>query len=197
MPKSSSRRSATPDYAAVAGRSESTLVAATGCGWARWVRALDRVEAHAWTHRDIAKHVRERYDIPGWRAQTITVGYERIKGLRAVGQRRNGTFEANKSKTVGVPLARLYRAVHDARTRSRWLPGVKPTVRTATGAKSMRLTWPDQTSVVIGFTNVGPGKSQVAVQHGGLSSRAKDLRAKKYWGERLEALRAMLVPADG
>jgi hypothetical protein len=26
------------------------------------------------------------YKIPGWWAQTVTVGYERIKGLRAVGE---------------------------------------------------------------------------------------------------------------
>ena len=50
----------------------------------------------------------EKYKVPGWWAQTVTVGYERIKGLRAVGQRRDGTFEANKSRTFAVPLARLY-----------------------------------------------------------------------------------------
>ena len=66
----------------------------------------------------------------------MTVGYERIKGLRAIGQRRNGTFEANKSRTYGVPVSRLYRAFSDPWTRSLWLPGVALTVRTATKEKS-------------------------------------------------------------
>ena len=56
--------------------------------------------------------------MPGWWAQAVTVCYERIKGLRAVGQRRDGSFEANKSRTFSVPLVRLYRAFHDARTRA-------------------------------------------------------------------------------
>jgi len=80
-------RVATPDYATLAGRSDTALKAATGCTWERWVKALDHVEAHAWSHREIAKHVRERYKVSAWWAQTVTVGYERIKGLRAIGQR--------------------------------------------------------------------------------------------------------------
>jgi hypothetical protein len=54
--------------------------------------------------------VREKYKIPGWWSQTVAVGYERIKGLRAIGQRMDGSFEASKSRTFAVPLARLYGA---------------------------------------------------------------------------------------
>ena len=77
----------------------------------------------------------EKYKIPGWWAQTVTVGYERIKGLRAVNQRRDGTFEANKSRTFAVPVSRLFDAFHDPRVRARWLPDVKLTVRTAVAAE--------------------------------------------------------------
>jgi hypothetical protein len=124
------------EYARLAGKSDAIIKEKTGCSWERWVKVLDHAKAHTWPHREIAKHVVEKYEIPGWWAQTVTVGYERIKGLRAVGQRRDGSFEANKSKTFAVPLARLYRAFHDARSRSRWLPGVDLTVRTATAGKS-------------------------------------------------------------
>jgi hypothetical protein len=186
-------RPAAGDYATLAGRSDAILKEKTGCSWERWVKALDHDKAYTWPHREIAKHVSERYKIPGWWAQTVTVGYERIKGLRAVGQRRDGWFEANKSKTFAVPLARLYRAFHDARTRARWLPGVDLTVRTATREKSMRITWPDRTSVVVGFTGQGPAKSQVALQHGKLPDRATATRAKQYWAERLEELKNVLA----
>jgi uncharacterized protein YndB with AHSA1/START domain len=185
---------ATVDYAKLAGRSDAVLKAKTGCTWERWVKALDRAGAYTWPHPEIAKYVGEKYEIPGWWAQTVTVGYERIKNLRAIGQRRDGTFEANKSKTFAVPLTRLYRAFHDARTRARWLPGVELTVRTATREKSMRITWPDRTSVEIGFTRKGAAKSQVALQHGKLPDRAAATRVKQYWAERLGALEDVLAP---
>ncbi len=182
------------DYAKLAGRSDAILKENTGCTWERWVKALDRAKAHTWPHREIAKYVHEKYKIPGWWAQTVTVGYERIKGLRAVGQRRDGSFEANKSKTFPVPLARLYQAFHSARMRARWLPGVALTVRIATPEKSMRITWPDRTSVVVGFEGKGPRKSLVALQHGKLPDRAAATRVKEYWTERLGALEGMLAP---
>jgi len=111
-------RSTAADFATLAGRSDAALKAATGCTWERWVRALDHVEAHTWTHRDIAKYVAEKYKVAGWWAQTVTLGYERIKGLRAVGQRRDGSFEASKSRTFAVPLTRLYRAAERRPRRS-------------------------------------------------------------------------------
>ena len=182
------------DYAKLAGRTDLILREKTGCTWERWVRALDHAQAYTWTHRDIAKHVQERYKIPGWWAQTVTVGYERIKGLRAVGQRRDGWFEANKSRTFAVPLVRLYRAWHDAGTRARWLPDVDLTVRTARRGKSMRATWPDRTTVAVDFSSRGPAKSQVALSHGRLPNRAAVTRLKQYWTERLDELGKLLMP---
>ncbi len=187
------RNPASIDYARLAGRSDAVLETRTGCTWERWVKALDRVQAYTWSHREIAAHVREKYEIPGWWAQGVTVGYERIKGLRAVGQRRDGSFAATKSRTFAVPLVRLYRAFHDARTRARWLPNVRLTVRAATRGKSMRITWPDRTSVAVAFTSKGPAKSEVAVQHEKLANRAAAARVKQYWTERLDDLQALLA----
>ena len=185
-------RTRSVDYAKVAGRSDAVLKAKTGCTWERWVKALDHAQAYTWPHREIATYVHEKYEIPGWWAQGVAVGYERIKGLRVIGQRRDGAFEATKSRTFAVPLARLYSAFHDARLRARWLPGVDLTVRTATREKSMRITWPDHTSVAVGFTSRGAGKSQVALEHGKLPDRAAQTRVKQYWAERLDALEQVL-----
>jgi hypothetical protein len=182
----------TIDYAKLAGRSDATIKQSTGCTWERWVKALDRAKAHTWPHRDIARYVQEKYKVNGWWAQSVTVGYERIKGLRAIGQRRSGAFEASKSRTFPVPLARLYRAFRDARTRARWLPGVKLTVRSASPEKYMRITWPDETSVVVGFLSKGADKSQVAIQHEKLPDQAAATRSKQYWAERLDFLGQVL-----
>jgi uncharacterized protein YndB with AHSA1/START domain len=184
------------DYAALAGVSDETVRARTGCTWERWVHALDYKGAASMSHRDIAAYVEKTFKITSWWAQTVTVGYERIKGLREIGQRRSGSYEASKSKTVPVPLADLYRAWSDAKARARWLPGVKPTVRKATAGKSMRITWEDGTSVEVGFFAKGDGKSVVQLTHGKLPSKADAEARKAYWAERLGAL-ALLLAAPG
>jgi hypothetical protein len=191
-PTATAPKPATADYARLAGRSDAVLKEHTGCTWERWVKALDRAKAHTWTHREIAKYVVEKYKTPGWWAQTVAVGYERIKGLRAIGQRRDGSFEASKSKTFSVPLRRVYGAFHDGRTRSRWLPGVDLTVRAATRNKSMRITWPDRTSVEVWFAAKGDSKSQVALAHARLPDRNSSARMKQFWAERLKALEDLL-----
>ena len=176
------------DYARLAGMTDAAIKAKTGCTWERWVWALDRVHAYEWPHRDIAEHVHTTYKVPGWWSQTVTVGYERIKGLRVIGQRRGGGFEVSKSKVFPVPVARLYRAWKDGRTRARWLPGVALTIRTATPNRSMRITWPDRTTVALWFTAKGAARSQVAVGHLQLPSKDAATRMRAFWTERLGAL---------
>jgi uncharacterized protein YndB with AHSA1/START domain len=182
-----------PDYAKLAGMSDASIKAKTGCTWQRWTGALDYAGAHAWPHRRIAEYVHEKFKVGDWWAQTVTVGYERIKGLRAIGRRRDGTFEAAKSKTFGVSLARLYRSWSDSKLRAKWLPVVL-TVRSASPQKYMRMTWPDATTVVVGFTKKSAAKSQVAVQHTKLSDRAAVTKMKAFWQERLGALGDVLKP---
>jgi hypothetical protein len=184
---------AVADYARIAGRSDAILKEKTGCTWERWVKSLDSHKAYTWPHGEIAKFVIEKYKIPGWWAQTVTVGYERIKGRRAAGQRLDGFFETSKSKTFAVPLSRLYRAFQDGQIRTRWLPGVDLTIRGTTREKSMRITWPDGTSVTAWFERKGEAKSLISLAHGKLPDRAAATQAKQYWGERLEALKEVLA----
>ena len=117
--KRPSGKSLPPDYLSLAGMSDEAVRAKTGKTWAQWVRALDAVDASAMAHREIARHVHEEHGTSGWWAQMVTVAYERIRGLRDVGQRRGGTYDVNKSKTVAVPLAKLYRAFSDKRASRR------------------------------------------------------------------------------
>ena len=181
------------DYARLAGMSDAAIKAKTGCAWDRWVWALDRAKAYEWSHAKIAEFVHTKYQVGDWWGQAVTVGYERIKGLRAIGQRRDGGYEANKSKTMALPLTRLYRAFSQKQIRERWLPGIDVTVRSATRGRYMRLNWPDGTSVQLGFAAKGRGKSQVAVQHGKLKDQASAARMKAFWGERLEALAGLSI----
>lgn len=182
-------------FAALAGMSDVAVKEKTGRTWSLWVTTLDRAGAHEWPHAKIAQHLSKECAVPSWWSQMVTVGYERIKGLRAVGQRRDGAFEASKSRTFAIPLARLYRAWSDARQRRQWLPGTKLTVRTATANKSMRITWGDGTNVEAMFASKGPAKSQVAITHTKLKSKPEIAERKAYWNERLEALANVLSKA--
>lgn len=180
------------NHAALAGMSDEKVAAKTGRDWEAWVRVLDADDASAMSHRDIFTLVEQKHGVAMWWAQTVTVGYERIKGLRERGQLRSGMYEVGKTKTVPVPVKVLFDAWADAAARRRWLDGVAPVVRTATRPKSMRLQWPDGTLVVVGFTAKGGAKSMVSVQHTKLRSRAASDNAKKFWTDRLGALASMI-----
>jgi hypothetical protein len=184
--------SSAKDYAALAGMSDAVIKEKTGCTWERWVKTLDQFGAEKMSHREIATIVNEKWKVDGWWSQTVTVGYERIKGLRERGQRRDGTYEASKSRTFNVPVATLYDAWANTVIRKRWLDGADVKVRTATAPKSMRLGWNDGTIIAVGFYPKGKSKSSVAIQHTKLSDRETADNLKKYWTERLDALGELL-----
>jgi uncharacterized protein YndB with AHSA1/START domain len=185
-------RKSLPDYAALAGMSDAVIKEKTGCTWERWVKALDHHGAANLSHGEVAALVKKTYKVGDWWSQTVTVGYERIKGLRAKGQRRDGTYEASKSRTFDVPVKTLYEAWADDRTRRGWLTGATVRVRTATSPKSIRLDW-NESIVAVGFTPKSNGKSSVAVQHTKLPDRDTANKVKEYWTERLDALAAVLA----
>lgn len=181
------------DHAALAGMSDEKVAAKTGRTWPEWVRVLDADQAAAMRHRDVAALVHEKYHVGDWWSQMVTVGYERIKGVRERGQRLDGAYEASKSRTFNVPVKALFDAWADAATRRRWLDGVEPVVRTATAPKSIRLRWPDGTIVVGWFLAKGRAKSTVSLAHTKLRDSAALDKAKKYWRERLDALGTLFV----
>ena len=176
------------DFAKIAGMSDEAVKAKTGCNWERWVWALDQVHAYNWPHSEIAQYVHEKYKVPGWWTQTVTVGYERIRGLRARGQRRSGSWEASKSKTINAAVGTVFKSFKQPKLRSAWLPENKPVVRTSVPNKSLRLTWDDGTSVEVYLVAKGRSKAQVAIQHTKLPSRDAADRMKEFWSEHLDAL---------
>ena len=191
--KTTARSTPSIDYAALAGMSDDVIKAKTGCTWERWVRALDHHGAETMSHSEIAALVKKSYKVADWWTQTVTVGYERIKGLRAKGQRRDGTYEASKSRTFDVPVKTLFEAWADDRARKRWLDGRTVRIRTATEPKSMRLDWDDKTIIAVGFMPKGNSRSSVAVQHTKLPDRETANQLKDFWSARLDALGDLLT----
>jgi hypothetical protein len=178
-----------------AGMADATIKARTGRSWVEWVRALDADEAATLPHGEIARLVHGKHGVGSWWAQSVTVGYERIKGLRERGQRRGGAFEANKSKTFNQPVRLVFRAWSDTATRRKWI-GLETKVRTATAPKTIRLQWPDGAIVIGYFTAKGANKTQVALSHTKLPNRAAAEAAKSDWAARLAALGVVLAARD-
>jgi uncharacterized protein YndB with AHSA1/START domain len=180
------KKESAPDYTDVAGMSDAVVSRQTGRNWAEWVAVLDEARAAQMPHREIARLV-SSLGTPDWWSQMVTVGYERIRGLREKGQRRDGSYEAGKSRTFAVPVETLFDAFADARTRRRWLPA-KIAVRTAAPHKRMRLAWDDGTIVQLEFTAKGTGKSAVALVHQKLPTRSAADAMKKVWAEHFDRL---------
>ena len=172
--------------------SDAAVQAKTGKTWPEWFAVLDTAGAAKMTHKQIAAHLHERLGVPGWWCQMVAVGYEQERGLREKHETPAG-YQISRSKTLAVPVDRLYSAWHDKKTRGRWLRDPSFTVRKATENKSLRITWIDGvTSLEVMFYAKGKDKSQVSVQHSKLPDAAAAERSKKYWTGMLERLQELL-----
>jgi uncharacterized protein YndB with AHSA1/START domain len=122
----------------------------------------------------------------------VTGGYEQLRGQRVEHQTTRG-FEVSASKTFPISAAAAFRLWNDAQQRERWLPRARLTIRTATPAKSLRITWEaDGTDVIVGLLAKDASKCQIAVQHGKLPDAAAADRMQAFWRRRLDVLAASL-----
>jgi uncharacterized protein YndB with AHSA1/START domain len=174
-------------------RAQEPAVGPTGRPYRDWFAELDAWGATDAPHKEIAAWLMRERGVPGWWAQNITVEYERARGLRAVGQGRDGLFAVNATKTVAVPVEELYAAVVDPVRREDWLPGVVLSERTATPHRTARFDWGEgSTRVVVGFQAKGERKSVVALSHERLPDSETAATMKAFWRERLSGLKARL-----
>jgi hypothetical protein len=166
---------------------------ATGRDWDEWFGLLDEWGAAAREHGEIAAWLAAAHGLDSWWCQTITVAYERARRLRAPGSDRDGLFTVSVSKTVAVPVERLFEAFVDAELRGRWLPGGRLRERTSRPARTARFDWEDgATRVSVGFTAKGEARSRVELTHERLPDAEAAEKAKPYWRERMDALKELL-----
>jgi len=167
------------------GQKDTTLKARTGRTWEEWVMVLDEMGADQMEHPEIAKWVDGEID-DGWWAQTVTVGYERIKGLRDTGQSRKGTYEASKGKTINASAKMVFEALTHLSADSAWLNGLQ--LSGSTEPKSVRFRAMDGSRASIWIAPNGDSKSALSVSHTKLESKEDVDRVKVEWGERLDRL---------
>ena len=166
----------------------------TGRGWEEWFDLLDEWGAPEKTHREAARWVAEQQGVVplAWNAQAVVGSYERARGLRAVGEHEDG-FTVTASKTVAVPVERVYEAFVDPSVRERWLPDGELRERTTIEPRSARFDWGDgATRVHVTFLAKGEEKSTAALSHERLADAAEADRMKAYWRERVTTLKEVL-----
>ena len=164
----------------------------TGRGWEDRFDLIDEWGGEQRAHREIARWLSEDQGIDGWSAQSVTVGYERARGGRALGEHADG-FTVTASKTIAVPVERLFDAFVEGELRGRWAPGVELRLRTSTRPRSARFDVGDgPTRLVAGFMAMGDAKSQVGLSHERLPDAAEADRMKPFWRERVVRLKELL-----
>jgi hypothetical protein len=172
--------------------SDDAIRAKTGRGWEEWFDLLDDWGAADRPRAEAVRWLADAHAIEGWNAQAVTVTYERARGLRAVGEHADG-FTVTASKTVAVPVDRLYEAFVDDAQRARWLPAAQLSVRTTSRPKSARFDWGDDgTRVVVAFIAKGDAKSAAALAHERLPDARAAERMKAFWRDGVSALKEVM-----
>lgn len=170
--------------------SDAAVRRATGRGWDEWLALLDEAGATGHAHKEIVAIASAAGAAPWW-AQSVTVGYERARGLRDRHEKAAG-YSVSASKTIGAPVEDVYSAWTDEAVRAGWLPGAPFTIRKATPARSVRITWMDGTRLDVELYEKGERKSQVAVEHGRLPDREAVEGQRVFWRSALTRLKSLL-----
>ena len=160
----------------------------TGKDWQEWFAFLDKQGASKLGHKEIVSLVQAQLKLTSWWGQMIAVGYEQERGLRVPHEKPSG-FEISVSKTVNIALGIAFLLFEDPKMRKRWMKDPAFEVRKATANKSLRITWPDETSVVVDFYAKASNKTQIVVQHQKLPTAKMAEKQKGYWAEQLNHLR--------
>ncbi len=184
--KSASSTSTRP-WVAAPEMSDDAIRSGTGRGWDEWCDLIDEYPHRADGHKAIADHVRNDHGVDAWWAQGVTVGYERITGLRLPHQMADGTFTANKSRTVTIDHDVLRRLLLDDIDRAHLFPDIATEVKSKPTAKTIRMTI-GQGVAKIRLEDRSDGRTRVTIEHEQLPTFDEVEEWKFYWTEWLDAI---------
>ena len=171
--------------------SDEAVKANTGRGWMGWFVILNKMNATALPHKEVARLLYEKHGAPAWWCQMIAVEYERARGGRKRHERPDG-YSVSITKVMPVGLSSLFAAATDAKTRKAWFPpgGFEETSKTKD--KYWRGKWKKDGRLEFGFYAKGSGKAQIALQSNKLSDSVAVESERAAWKKALEKLQAML-----
>ena len=172
--------------------SDDAMLRGSGRGHAEWFALLDAWGATDHGHTEIARWLSETHGVPSWWTQTITVAYERSRGMRGRHQMGDG-YSISVTKTVAVDAERALAAFTKPSLRKRWLSDASMRQRPTRAALSARFDWSDPASrVIVTVITKAADKATVAVTHEQLPDGESAERFKSAWRDWLGALKAVL-----
>jgi hypothetical protein len=177
--------------------SDQRILEVTGRTWETWLSLLDRWGARQRKRTDMVGFLKADQGVPGWWAQTIAGGYERVRGIRLKHQQADG-FTIYASRTIRVPLTDLFDAFVDERTRRRWLTDGSMRLRSSRGDRTAaRFDWGDgATRVGVTLDAKSPTRTTASVAHERLPDPEAAEAAKTAWKQRLSTLKGILEATD-
>ena len=179
---------------------EARVIEKTGHGFDHWFAILDRFSAPSKGHTASAKHLREEHGMSAWYCQSVTVAYERARGLRDVNQACDGGFQFSVSRVLPVPLEEALPALSRAAGRAKWLPGDDCAEQVDAALRDKRFRKTPSGSVAVRFKTAGatvemrlhedkPGRSKVWMQASKLADAAAVETQRAAWRALLDAYR--------
>ena len=177
--------------------SDDAIRAATGRGWDEWCDLIDAWPGHDDGHTAIAAWVHEHHGdhLTHWWAQSVTVGYERITGRRVPYQRADGSFAANRSRTVTADADELRAMLLDDEARADLFGGQETTLRSKPTTKALRFGF-DPGMAIVTLEPQRNGRVKIAISHEQLADLETTEEWRHWWGEWLDAIDAV-EPAEG
>jgi uncharacterized protein YndB with AHSA1/START domain len=201
----------------VATISDESVRAKTGKTWGEWFQVLDEFGGKEKGHKAMAKHLSEAHGVGAWWAQSVTVQYERERGMREVNERPAG-FGLSVSRTVAVPVEKAWDAWAEAAQLERWFTtGAKQDFREGgryenadrdagefrriVPHKRIRFTWEQPkhqpgSVVEVRFEAKNPEKTGIVLSHEKLSSKEEVEDLREGWTWAMDSLKSYLETGE-
>lgn len=192
---------------------EETVLEKTGKSRAEWHAILDAFGCKEKGHKESANYLHDEFKISFWWAQSLTVDYERAKGIREIGQRSGGKFAVNVTKTIAAPAAKVWEAWADQGLVSKWFTsehrhefiegggyknadGDRGVYKRIVPYERIQFTWENEkhcpgTLVIVQFTPKGE-KTAVAITHEKIADKKGSEDMKEGWNWALTSLKSFL-----
>ncbi len=182
---------------------EERCIEKTGHGFDHWFAVLDRFGAVKKGHTAAAKYLREEHGVSAWYCQSITVAYERARGVRKLNQLCTGSYQVSVSRVLPTPLDRAADALAHKAKRARWLPEAGELGEVIDAALTDKRLTRKPTSAHVRFDATGgrvelrvtatdDGRSRATVQVTKLEDQKAVELARATWRRALDAMRDSL-----
>ena len=167
--------------------SEEAVRKATNKGWDEWFALMDKEGCREMNHTEMARLLRDKLGVSAWWSQTVTVAYERERGMRKVHERVDG-FSVGRTRTVDAPRGRVWAALHDPSFMAKWLPDITITLVSEKPPQRMQASLPDGTTLEFAMDEKPGDRCMISAAQSKIADEKTAAVLKEAWTERMNRL---------